>query len=179
MKILIFSDIHGKSDSALFLKQKAEELNADYIFLLGDNLYHGPRNDVPEGYNPKKVAEVLNSLSDRIIAVRGNCEAEVDQMMLSFPCLETYALFAADKKRFFLTHGHVYNKENRISSGYEIFLSGHTHLRVLEKEDGIVFVNPGSISIPKGDKVRSWALYEENQISIYSITGTLLSQMTV
>ena len=166
MKFLIFSDIHGCSDSAEFIVKKTEEENPDKVLLLGDILYHGPRNDIPKNYNPKKVIASLEKIANKILAVRGNCEAEVDQMVLSFPCLSQEAIVYADGNTIFMTHGHIYNEGNRPKTGYTHFFSGHTHLHVLKKEDGIVFLNPGSISIPKGGEERSYAFYQDGKIEI-------------
>ncbi len=166
MKFLIFSDIHGDASSARFIARKYDEVKPDKIIILGDILYHGPRNDLPENYYPKEVIKELNALGDHIIAVRGNCEAEVDQMVLSFPCLSETGTIFADGNTLFLTHGHIYSREKRPGSGYTHFLSGHTHINVLEKEGGIVFLNPGSISIPKNGCPRSYAAYEDGRIRI-------------
>lgn len=166
MKFLIFSDIHGCSDSAAFIVQRTNEENPDKVLLLGDILYHGPRNDIPENYNPKKVIEELRKIAPRILAVRGNCEAEVDQMVLSFPCLSQEALVYADGNTIFMTHGHIYNEDRRPECGYTHFFSGHTHLHVLKKKDGITFLNPGSISIPKNGEERSYAIYDDGRIEI-------------
>lgn len=164
MKFLIFSDIHGCSDSAKFIVKKTEEEMPDKVLILGDILYHGPRNDIPQNYEPKKVIEELEKIAPKILAVRGNCEAEVDQMVLSFPCLSQEALVYADGNTIFLTHGHIYNEDNRPKTGYTHFFSGHTHLHVLKKEGETIFLNPGSISIPKGGQDRSYALYIDGRI---------------
>ena len=166
MKFLIFSDIHGCSDSAEFIVGKTEEEKPDKVLILGDILYHGPRNDIPHNYEPKAVIAELEKIAPMILAVRGNCEAEVDQMVLSFPCLSQEALVYADGNTIFMTHGHIYNEENRPKCGYTHFFSGHTHLHVLKKKDGITSLNPGSISIPKGGEDRSYAIYIDGKIEI-------------
>lgn len=177
MRFLIFSDIHGCADSASFIVRKTGETGADRILLLGDILYHGPRNDVPENYSPKDVIKELEKVADRIICVRGNCEAEVDQMVLPFPCMSGQAMIFADGASIFMTHGHIYTPDNRPKAGYTHFFFGHTHLRVLEKRDGVVFLNPGSVSIPKGGQERSYAVWDDGRIRIFSISGKLLSEM--
>lgn len=177
MKLLVFSDIHGDESSARFIMRKVQQEKPEKLLLLGDLLYHGPRNDLPENYNPKKVIEILSSLKDIIIAVRGNCEAEVDQMVLPFPCLSETAVVFADGSTIFMTHGHKHDEKNRPLAGYTHFFSGHTHLRVLKKEDGIVFLNPGSISLPKNGEERSYAIWEDGRITIYSIDGLRLSEI--
>ena len=165
MKLLIASDIHG---SALFCRQlldRVEAENPDKLLLLGDLLYHGPRNDLPQGYRPKEVITMLSGLKDRILAVRGNCEAEVDQMVLPFPCLADYAELLADGKTFYLTHGHHQNPENLppLPKG-SLFLYGHTHVKLDRELDGIRCLNPGSVSIPK-DGSHSFLLYENGNFS--------------
>lgn len=183
MKFLIASDIHG---SAAWCRRLMDALDAeqpDRLLLLGDILYHGPRNDLPEGYAPKEVIAMLNPLASSIIAVRGNCEAEVDQMVLDFPCMADYttifdpaAALAADGSarektgcELFLTHGHVYgagfhnsvDKLPELPAG-SILLYGHTHKKVSEPaptHEGIWAFNPGSVSIPK-DGTHSYGIYE-------------------
>lgn len=166
MILLIASDIHGSEKAALELKKKYNELNPDLVILLGDLLYHGPRNDLPEGYAPKKVIPILSTMKNKIMAVRGNCEAEVDQMVLPFSCLSESGLIFADGKKIFLTHGHIFSMDNH-PEGIDVFMQGHTHLPVLEKrEDGIIYLNPGSVSIPKGDNPPSYALWRDCEIQL-------------
>lgn len=155
MNILFASDIHGSAAAARKLAEHVESFQPDRIVLLGDLLYHGPRNPLPQGYGPKEVAEVLNGFADRVMAVRGNCDAEVDQWMLNFPCLAEYALLADGPSTFFLTHGHrpgltPPDDLPPLAPG-TVFVSGHTHVKVLKREGDIVFLNPGSISLPKDD----------------------------
>lgn len=134
MKWLIASDIHGSAYYCEKLLEAYKREGADKILLLGDVLYHGPRNDLPEGYAPKKVIEMLNGMKDEILCVRGNCEAEVDQMVLNFPVLADYAILTVGKKMIFVTHGHVFNNNNLppIKPG-DILLHGHTHVPVFEE----------------------------------------------
>ena len=187
MKFLIASDIHG---SAAWCRRLMDALDAeqpDRLLLLGDILYHGPRNDLPEGYAPKEVIAMLNPLASCIIAVRGNCEAEVDQMVLNFPCMADYttifdpaAALAADGSarekpgcELFLTHGHVYgvgfhnsvDKLPELPAG-SILLYGHTHKKVSEPattHEGVWAFNPGSVSIPK-DGTHSYGVYENGAV---------------
>lgn len=166
MKFLLFSDIHGAADSAEFIVRKTEEFQPEKVLLLGDVLYHGPRNDVPENYAPKKVIAELSRIADRIICVRGNCEAEVDQMVLPFPCLSEMAMVFADGASIFMTHGHIHTPDKHPSTGMTHFFSGHTHIRVLEKkDDGITYLNPGSITLPKQNQVRSYATWVDGRIT--------------
>lgn len=180
MKYIIASDIHGsyKYVSVLYERMCAE--NPDKLLLLGDILYHGPRNDLPDGYAPKKVIELLNSAKASIIAVRGNCEAEVDSMVLDFPCMSDYAVVTTENGRImYLTHGHIYNPENLppLTDG-SIFLYGHTHIKTLKKSYGIYMMNPGSISIPK-DGTASYGVYENGKLYLKDLHGTVIFELDV
>lgn len=150
MKLLIASDIHGSAYWCRKLMETIESEQPDRIILLGDLLYHGPRNDLPKDYAPKEVIPMLSSLKEKILAVRGNCEAEVDQMVLPFPCMADYALLEADGLTFYLTHGHLHNPDRLppLQPG-TVFLSGHTHIKMDEIRNGVRCLNPGSVSIPK------------------------------
>ena len=150
MKFVIASDIHGSAYWCGKLVDLIEKEQPDKILLLGDLLYHGPRNDLPRDYAPKQVIPMLSQYKDKILAVRGNCEAEVDQMVLPFACMAPYALLWADGLNFYLTHGHHENPDKLppLEPG-TIFLSGHTHVKMDEVRNGIRCVNPGSVSIPK------------------------------
>ena len=165
MKLIIASDIHGSAYWCGKLCELIEAEQPDRIVLLGDLLYHGPRNDLPRDYAPKQVIPMLSGLSDRILAVRGNCEAEVDQMVLPFPCMADYALLECDGKTMYLAHGHHCNPENLppLQAG-SIFLSGHTHVKIDEIRGGIRCLNPGSVSIPK-DGSHSCLVYENGEFS--------------
>ena len=168
MKFLIVSDIHGDISSAERIKELFNSLKPDKILLLGDVLYHGPRNDLPKHYAPKEVIAVTNSLKDNIVAVRGNCEAEVDQMVLSFPCMSTTAVVFADGYEFTLSHGHIYSESN-LPPGDGIFLYGHTHIPVAHKVEGRICFNPGSVTLPKGGFERSYGLYENKTLKVLSL----------
>ena len=164
MKFIIASDLHGSAYWCGKLVQWIEKENPDKILLLGDLLYHGPRNDLPREYAPKQVIPMLSQYKDRIVAVRGNCEAEVDQMVLPFPCLADYALVMDGQTCFYLTHGHHASPENLppLEQG-SIFLSGHTHVKMDEIRGGIRCVNPGSVSIPK-DGSHSFMIWENGTL---------------
>lgn len=158
MKLMIGSDIHGSAVWCERFLRAAEKEGATRILLLGDILYHGPRNDLPEGYAPKEVIAMLNPLGDRTYSVRGNCEAEVDQMVLDFPVLADYCLLPLGEHMIYATHGHVYN-EKRLPPMQEgdILLHGHTHLPRTDYVAGHWILNPGSVSIPKGGTRHSYA----------------------
>lgn len=161
MKFVIASDIHGSAYWCGKLMELIETENPDKILLLGDLLYHGPRNDLPRDYAPKQVIPMLSRHKDKIIAVRGNCEAEVDQMVLPFPCLADYALVLDGGVTLYLTHGHHASPDSlpTLEQG-SVFLSGHTHVKMDEVRNGIRCVNPGSVSIPK-DGSHSCLVWED------------------
>lgn len=180
MKILIASDIHGDSVCCKALLDAAQREHAEKILLLGDLLYHGPRNDLPEGYAPKEVIELLNSVSDKLLCVRGNCDSEVDQMVLGFPIMSDTAYFydGESGKLLFMSHGHKYSPENLppLPKGTS-FLSGHTHVLGIREVDGVVCLNPGSVSLPKGNNPKSYATYERGVFEIKDIEGNLLQSV--
>ena len=155
MKLVIASDIHGSAFWCRKLLELCEAEQPEKLLLLGDILYHGPRNDLPRDYAPKQVIPMLGAWAERILCVRGNCEAEVDQMVLNFPCLADYSVLMADGKTFYLTHGHHQNPENlpKLQEG-SIFLYGHTHVKFARVVDGVRCLNPGSVSIPKDGSFR-------------------------
>ena len=172
-KFMIVSDIHGDANVAASIVEQYKKSGAERLILLGDILYHGPRNDLPEGYAPKKVIEILNGVKDEILAVRGNCDTEVDQMVLDFPILAEYAYIFVDGIRIFATHGHNYNTQSLppMKKG-DILLHGHTHIPVVHPfGDGNVYINPGSASIPKMDSPKSYILYENRVFSFRDLNG--------
>ncbi len=172
MKIMIASDIHG---SALYCRRLIEEYEkekADRLFLLGDILYHGPRNDLPDEYAPKKVIEMLNEKKDEIFCVRGNCDTEVDQMVLNFPILADYAVLAVGDRLVYATHGHVFNENNLppLKKG-DILLNGHTHVPKCTEHESFVYMNPGSVSIPKENSARGYIILENGVFTWKSLDG--------
>ena len=177
MKLMIASDIHGCAPACKKLLDTFTASGADRLILLGDLLYHGPRNDLPEGYDPKAVISMLSEHADRLFCVRGNCDTEVDQMVLPFPIMAETALLFVDGKMWFACHGHrsganpTANDLPRLPAG-SVVLSGHTHIPVLEENpDGILLLNPGSTSIPKGGFAASYALYEDGKFSVLGFEG--------
>ena len=165
MKLLIASDIHGSAYWCGRLMEVIAQENPDRVLLLGDLLYHGPRNDLPRDYAPKQVIPMLSEIKEKIMAVRGNCEAEVDQMVLPFPCLADFSQLMVDGKLFHLSHGHHQNPQNLppLPEG-SVFLFGHTHVKLDESVCGIRCLNPGSVSIPK-DGSHSFLIYENGNFS--------------
>ena len=152
MKLLIASDIHGSAAGCRKLLEAWDREKPERVLLLGDILYHGPRNDLPEEYAPRAVIAMLNERREALLCVRGNCDTEVDQMVLDFPILADYAWIADEGCRIFATHGHVYNTEHLppLQPG-EILLHGHTHIPAWEDHGSFRYFNPGSVSIPKGN----------------------------
>jgi len=172
MKIMIASDIHGSAKYCAEMIGAYQREKADRLFLLGDILYHGPRNDLPEEYAPKKVIEMLNALKDDIYCIRGNCDAEVDQMVLKFPVLADYALLPFGGKMIYVTHGHIYNKDNLppMHKG-DILLTGHTHIPACEDCGSYTYMNPGSVSIPKAGSWRGYMIIENEKIIWRTLNG--------
>ena len=165
MKLLIASDIHGSAYWCRKLLEVYETEKPDKLVLLGDILYHGPRNDLPREYAPKAVISMLSPLAEKILCVRGNCEAEVDQMVLPFPCMAPYSQLLVEGKTFYLTHGHHENPRNlpRLNPG-DVFLYGHTHVKEDIQVEGVRCLNPGSVSIPK-DGSHSCLVYDKGEFS--------------
>lgn len=165
MKLLIASDIHGSAYWCRKLLEVYQQEQPDKLVLLGDILYHGPRNDLPREYAPKAVISMLSPLAEKILCVRGNCEAEVDQMVLPFPCMAPYSQLLVEDKTFYLTHGHHENPRNlpRLNPG-DVFLSGHTHVKEDILVEGVRCLNPGSVSIPK-DGSHSCLVYDKGEFS--------------
>ena len=166
MKLVIASDIHGSAYWCGKLVELIEAENPDRVVLLGDLLYHGPRNDLPRDYAPKQVIPMLSALKDKILAVRGNCEAEVDQMVLPFHCMADYALLECDGLSMYLTHGHHWGPDALPPLSGGVFLSGHTHVKLDRMVDGIRCLNPGSVSIPK-DGSHSCLIFENGDFRFH------------
>ena len=180
MKIMIASDIHG---SAYYCRQLLElfaQERADKLLLLGDLLYHGPRNPLPAEYNPKEVAALLNARKQQILCVRGNCDGEVDQMMLEFPILADYCILSAGARMIFATHGHHYNETHLplLQSG-DVLLHGHTHIPGLEKRDNYIYANPGSVTLPKQNSPRSYLLLEDNVLTLKDLAQNVAAKIII
>ena len=174
MKLMIASDIHGSAFWCRRMLEAFDREGADRLLLLGDVLYHGPRNPLPEGHAPMEVAAMLNERAGRIFAVRGNCDAEIDQMVLQFPIMADYAWIAAEGCSIFATHGHVYNTGNLppLRTG-EILLHGHTHIPAWEDHGTFRYYNPGSVSIPKGDSKPGYMMMENGVFTWKTPDGTI------
>lgn len=174
MKWMVASDIHGSAKYCRELLDAYEREKADRLLLLGDLLYHGPRNDLPEEYAPKMVIAMLNAKKNQILCVRGNCDAEVDQMVLEFPILADYCMLDLGTKLVYATHGHLASAEQLppLREG-DLFLQGHTHVPRNEVKNGIRCMNPGSVSLPKQDSWRGHMILEANRAVWKELDGTV------
>lgn len=164
MKWMIASDLHGSAYYCRKMLEAFEREGADRLFLLGDLLYHGPRNDLPREYAPKEVIPLLNEKKEKLLCVRGNCDAEVDQMVLEFPALADYAVLPVGQRLIYATHGHIYHVKNLppLAPG-DVLLHGHTHVPAwTEFGQGNLYLNPGSVSIPKENSPHSYMTLEGN-----------------
>ena len=170
MKYIIASDIHGSAEDCEKLLEFYEKSKADRLVLLGDLLYHGPRNDPPSGYNTKTVAGMLNQYASKIYSVHGNCDADVDQKVLDFPIQADYLILTESDKAIFATHGHLYNCGHLPPiEGIDILLTGHTHVPACEKNIDYLYINPGSVGIPKGGSCKSFMTMQENHLQWHSL----------
>lgn len=178
MKYLFASDIHGSAYYCRKLLDAFREEQAERLVLLGDLLYHGPRNDLPREYAPKEVIALLNEHKNKIYAVRGNCEAEVDQMVLEFPVMADYCILSVDGRTFYATHGHIYNQDNLppLQEG-DILIHGHTHVLKAQHMDGYILLNPGSVSIPKEGNPATYAVLENSIFTIKDFDGNTVREM--
>lgn len=181
MKILICSDIHGDLDSMQQVLDAYKRENAEKLIILGDLLYHGPRNDLPKTYSPKSVIELLNKSKEDILTVKGNCDGEVDQMVLDFPILADYAYLVIDGLNVFVTHGHHHNTKTPppLKEG-DILLHGHTHIPAFEEfGNQNLYINPGSVALPKENNPRTYILYENRRFVLKTLDGSTLTERVV
>lgn len=180
MRYLIASDLHGALRPLEDILRFYDAGHFDQLFLLGDLLYYGPRNSVPDDMDAPKVAQLLNARAQDIIAVRGNCDAEVDQMMLHFDIMATYAVVVDNGRRYFLTHGHHYNALALPQGNYDAIVHGHTHLQgFTQTSSGTLVVNPGSPTFPKGGNPPTFATLCDGTFSIHHLSGDIISQWTL
>ena len=178
MKWMIASDLHGSAYYCRKMLEAFEREGADRLFLLGDLLYHGPRNDLPREYAPKEVIPLLNGKREKLLCVRGNCDAEVDQMVLEFPVLADYAVLPVGRRLIYATHGHIYHVKNLppLAPG-DVLLHGHTHVPAwTEFGQGNLYLNPGSVSIPKEDSPHSYMTLEENTMQWKELESSAVFQ---
>ena len=180
MKWLIASDIHGSMYYCSELVSAFVREKADRILLLGDVLYHGPRNDLPRDYAPKSVIELLNALSDKILCVRGNCDTEVDQMVLNFPILADYAVLTHGDRLIYATHGHKFGEDNPppLQDG-DVLLCGHTHVPKCVDHGNFIYMNPGSVSIPKEGSHHGYMTFEDGLFTWKNFEGRELNKRQI
>lgn len=180
MKLFIASDIHGSEYYCKKIIGAYKREGAEKMLLLGDILYHGPRNDLPEGYAPKAVIELLNAMSEEILCVRGNCDTEVDQMVLSFPVLADYAVIFDGKLTVYATHGHVYNEGNLPPlKNKDILLHGHTHVPACIEHETYTYINPGSVSIPKENSHHGYMILENGTFIWKDLDGNIIKTYNI
>ena len=180
MKIMFASDIHGSAYYCRKMLDIYSESGAGRLVILGDILYHGPRNDLPREYAPKEVIAMLNPLKNQIYAIRGNCDTEVDQMVLEFPIMADYMALFLEGRMVFVTHGHLFNEENlpNFNPG-DVLIHGHTHVRAAADRGAYFFLNPGSMALPKGDGVHSYMVYEDGVFTTKDMDGAVLETLDI
>ncbi|MDQ2087471.1 phosphodiesterase [Herbivorax sp. ANBcel31] len=177
MKLFFISDMHG----SIYYTKKAIEIfeseKFDYMIILGDQLYHGARNPLPKEYNPKEVSALLNQYAHKIVAVRGNCDSEVDEMVLDYP-ISLHSTILYNNKRLFITHGHIYNGENlpKLKRG-DVLIYGHTHIPKAEKTGDICIINPGSISMPKENNPNTYGVLDSDIFKIKDLEGNTFKEI--
>lgn len=180
MKLMFISDVHGSLYWLNKVLEKAAEEKPEQMVFLGDFLYHGPRNPLPDGYDPAEVANTLNRYKHQIIAVRGNCDSEVDQMLIEFPMMADYAMLYHEGRRIYVTHGHGFSidclpplEEN------DVFIQGHTHIPVADRKDGVVVLNPGSIALPKENNPHSYGILEHGEFLVKDMEGRIVKSISI
>lgn len=173
-KIMIISDIHGSATRLAEVLELYKQEEPKYIFILGDILYHGPRNPLPEGYDPKAVIEMLNPLKEHIVAVRGNCDSEVDQMVLEFPMRGDYQQLLIEGEKFFLSHGHLFDNDlPSLLSPNTLYIQGHSHVPMIRKKNQSWHLNPGSISLPKENHPPTFGMYEDGIFTVRTLDNQI------
>ena len=180
MQLLVISDIHGSYYYAKKILEIERKEKPDKIILLGDLYYHGPRNKLTDEYNPMEVAKILNSLKDKLEVVKGNCDAEVDEMISEFPFNEHLEM-KVNGYNLFLSHGHKYNIDNLPPLGLkiDIMMYGHFHIGFIKEKNGIVFANPGSISLPKENSKHSYLIFDDNKLILKDVDGNIIEEKTL
>ncbi len=178
MKILIASDLHGSKYYAQKLMEIKEKERADKLILLGDIYNHGPRNPLPKDYSPMEVAQILNGVKQELIVIKGNCDSQVDTMISQFDFIEDICLIA-DGKTLFLTHGHVYNKDNMPKTNFDAVIYGHFHVGFIERNGSTVVANAGSLSLPKNSSKNSYLVFETGKLTLKDLEGKVIQELTV
>ena len=180
MKIMIASDIHGAAGFCEEMLAASDREQAEKLLLLGDILYHGPRNDLPEQYAPKEVIEMLNARKEEFLCVRGNCDTDVDQMVLEFPIMAEYCILYEKGRMIFATHGHIFNEQKlpMLKKG-DILLHGHTHVPVCKETEDYIYLNPGSVSIPKDGSWHGYLVLEDGVFTWKELDGTVKQEFCI
>ena len=180
MKLMFASDIHGSAYYCRKMLEAWEQERPGRLILLGDILYHGPRNDLPRDYAPKEVIALLNPMKKEICAVRGNCEAEVDQMVLDFPVMADYCILIEGTYTIYATHGHLYHEDNLppLKDG-DVLIHGHTHVPRAEQKEGYVLLNPGSVAIPKEGNPPTYGILEDGIFQVKDFAGNIIKEIKI
>ena len=176
MKIFIASDLHGSAEYCRQMIEAFNKENADKLLLLGDILYHGPRNDLPVKYAPKEVLSMLETVKDKVICVSGNCDAEIDKVLLPFPLLPDFGAVFCDGLNIYFAHGH---REEPLLSAGDVYLTGHTHVPLNAVENGHYHLNPGSLSIPKEDSRHGYIVYENRKLTFKDLNGEVYDEVEI
>lgn len=175
MKLMFISDIHGIKTNLSKVKERFEELHCDKLVVLGDLYYIGPRNKMIEGYDIKEVQAFLESMKDKLVCVRGNCDSEVDIMVSNFPIVNELSVIMTENNDLYITHGHIYNESNWMKE-HSILIYGHLHIPFIKKIETNYYLNPGSISLPKEGYLPSYMIYDENKFTIYDIEDNIIME---
>lgn len=178
MKIMFISDIHGIKENLQVVKEQFEKRQCDKLVILGDLYYIGPRNPMKEEYDVPYVVNFLNEMKEKIICVKGNCDSEVDSYVSEFPIIQDLGVIAVDEKEFYITHGNLYHEDNW-NYPNTILIYGHYHIPFIKEKNSSLFINPGSISLPKQENKPSYMIYEENTFTIYDIFGNIITQKRI
>lgn len=178
MKIMFISDIHGIKTNLELIKNKFNELNCDKLVVLGDLYYIGPRNKMIEGYDIEYVRNFLSSFKDKLICIRGNCDSEVDLAVSDFPIISELGLISTTNEDIYLTHGHIYNESNWEKTN-SILVYGHLHIPFIKQIETNIYINPGSISLPKENNTPSYLIYDEEKFTIYDIKNNVISEKII
>ena len=178
MKILIASDVHGSAYYTQKLIDVYKKEKADKLILLGDLFNHGPRNPFPKDYDPMKVAEILNSVKENLIVIKGNCDSEVDSMITEFDFLDN-ATIIVNNKSIFLTHGHVYNAQSMPKTKFDAVIYGHFHTGFIKEENGVIVANPGSVSLPKNDTPNSYIILDNDLLTLLDFDGNIIKEINL
>ena len=181
MKFMFASDLHGSLTAGEQVIARFEQEKPEKLILLGDLLYHGARNDLPEGYSTKGLTALLNRYKESIIAVRGNCDSEIDQVVLEFPMMADYCVMYADGRVWLITHGHVFDEDHMIPyTPGTVLIHGHTHVKVMDVREDLIYLNPGGAALPKDDDIKSYMIYEDGCFSIRDLRdGSVLKTLKI